>query len=172
MGSLYAQEANIMSEETTTESVSVTPEVNKPETFSLDYVQGLRQEAAKYRTEKNDAVAAAKAELAANYDRAIAAKDSEFEALQNEVSARELELIKLRAVLAANIPSEDVLEVVTLVQGNDEVEISESVNRVKALIGKNPPKDRPIDPSQGSSNSIPLNGDPLLESLKKIVGHR
>jgi hypothetical protein len=163
-----------MSEETTTDisTSGVQQEAAKPETFSLDYVQGLRQEAAKYRTEKNDAVAAAKAELAANFDRAIAEKDTEFEALKADVSARELELIKLRAVLSAGIPSEDVLEVVTLVQGNDEIEISDSVNRVKALIGKNPPKDRPVDPSQGSSNTIPLNGDPLLESLKKIVGHR
>lgn len=161
-----------MSEETTTENISVTPEVEKPETFSLDYVQGLRQEAAKYRTEKNDAVAAAKAELAANYDKALAAKDSEYEELKQYVSARELDLIKLRAALTAGIPSEDVLEVVTLVQGEDEESISESVNRVKSLIGKAPARDRPIDPSQGSSNSIPLNGDPLLESLKKIVGHR
>lgn len=163
-----------MSEETTTtETVTpAAPEAPRQETFSLDYVQGLRQEAAKYRTEKNDAVAAAKAELAANYDKALAAKDSEFESLKSEMSARELELVKLRAALSAGIPSEDVLEVVTLVQGEDEESISESVNRVKALIGKAPSKDRPVDPSQGSSNAIPLNGDPLLESLKKIVGYR
>jgi hypothetical protein len=162
-----------MSEETTTESVTpVQQEAVKPETFSLDYVQGLRQEAAKYRTEKNDAVTAAKAELAAQYDNALAAKDTEFEELRQHVSARELDLIKLRAALAAGIPTEDVLEVVELVQGDTEESISESVNRVKALIGKAPSKDRPIDPSQGSSNSIPLNGDPLLESLKKIVGVR
>jgi hypothetical protein len=161
-----------MSEETTTENISVAPEVEKPETFSLDYVQGLRQEAAKYRTEKNDAVAAAKAELAANYDKTLAAKDSDFEELRQHVSARELDLIKLRAALTAGIPSEDVLEVVELVQGDTEESISESVNRVKSLIGKSQTWDRPVDPSQGSSNSIPLNGDPLLESLKKIVGHR
>jgi hypothetical protein len=162
-----------MSEDTTTETVSApTPEVAKPETFSLDYVQGLRQEAAKYRTEKNDAVAAAKAELAAQFDGALAAKDAEFEELKQAVSARELELIKLRAILSAGIPSEDVLEVSTLVQGNTEDEVSESVNRVKQLIGKAPSKERPVDPSQGSGNTIPLNGDPLLESLKKIVGYR
>lgn len=163
-----------MSEDTTTESVAPVPqqEAVKPETFSLDYVQGLRQEAAKYRTEKNDAVAAAKAELTAQFDSTIAAKDAEFEELRQTVSARELELIKLRTILNAGIPSEDVLEVSTLVQGNTEDEISDSVNRVKSLIGKNPPAGRPVDPSQGSGNTIPLNGDPLLESLKKIVGHR
>lgn len=161
-----------MSEDTTTESVSVTPEVAKPETFSLDYVQGLRQEAAKYRTEKNDAVAAAKAELLAQFEGNMAVKDSTIEELKQETSARELDLLKLRTILSAGIPSEDVLEVFSLVQGNDEAEVQDSVSRVKSLIGKNPPKDRPVDPSQGSSNTIPLNGDPLLESLKKIVGHR
>jgi len=161
-----------MSEETTTDSVSNSPDGNRQETFSLDYVQGLRQEAAKYRTEKNDAVAAAKADLAANYDRALAEKDTEFESLKADVSARELELIKLRTILSVGIPAEDALEVATLVQGEDEESISESVNRVKQLIGKNPPRDRPVDPSQGSSNTIPLNGDPLLESIKRIVGAR
>ena len=162
-----------MSEETTTtETVPAAQEAPKQETFSLDYVQGLRQEAAKYRTEKNEAVAAAKAELAAKYDQALAAKDSEFEAIRNDMSAREIELVKLRTALQAGIPSEDVLEVVELVQGQDEESISESVNRVKQLIGKAPTRDRPVDPSQGSGNTLPLNGDPLLESLKKIVGYR
>ena len=95
-----------MSEETTTDTVAGdTQEVSKQETFSLDYVQGLRQEAAKYRTEKNEAVAAAKAELAAGYDRSLAAKDSEFEALRSDMSSRELELVKLRTALQAGIPS-------------------------------------------------------------------
>ena len=162
-----------MSDETTTETVTpAAPEAPKQETFSLDYVQGLRQEAAKYRTEKNEAVAAAKAELAAKYDQALAAKDSEFEAVRNDMSARELELVKLRAAIKAGIPSGDVLDVVDLVQGSDEESISESVARVKQLIGKAPTRDRPIDPSQGSGNTLPLNGDPLLESLKKIVGYR
>ena len=162
-----------MSEETTTDTVAGdTQEVSKQETFSLDYVQGLRQEAAKYRTEKNEAVAAAKAELAAGYDRSLAAKDSEFESLRSDMSSRELELVKLRTALQAGIPSEDVFDVVALVQGNDEESISESVSRVKSLIGKAPERDRPVDPSQGSGNTLPLNGDPLLESLKKIVGVR
>jgi hypothetical protein len=163
-----------MSEETTTtETVTpAAPEATRQETFSLDYVQGLRQEAAKYRTEKNEAVAAAKAELAAKYDQALAAKDSEFEAVRNDMSAREIELVKLRTALQAGIPSSDVLDVVELVQGSDEESISESVARVKALIGKAPDRDRPVDPSQGSGNTLPLNGDPLLESLKKIVGYR
>jgi len=162
-----------MSEDTTTETVTPQQqEAVKQETFSLDYVQGLRQEAAKYRTERNEAVEKVKTDLQSQFESQLAAKDSEFGEIQSELSARQMELVKLKAILAAGIPTEDVMTVAELVQGDDETTVSESVERVKSLIGKAPARDRPIDPSQGSGNSIPLNGDPLLESLKKIVGVR
>ena len=162
-----------MSEDTTTETVTTQQqEAAKPETFSLDYVQGLRQEAAKYRTERNEAVEKVKADLQGQFESQLAAKDSEFGELQSELSSHQLELLKLKSILAAGIPTEDVMTVADLVQGEDETTVSESVERVKSLIGKAPSRDRPVDPSQGSGNSIPLNGDPLLESLKRIVGTR
>lgn len=156
----------------TTETVSApeTQAVAPQETFSLEYVQGLRQEAAKYRTEKNDAVEKAKAEVIRDYEAKLSERDAAFNETQSELSARALELLKLKAVLAADIPSEDVLEVVTLIQGEDEATVSESVKRVKSLLGKAPKSERPVDPSQGSTNVLPLNGDPLLESVKRIVG--
>lgn len=161
-----------MSEDTTTETVTpvVQQEVAKPETFSLDYVQGLRQEAAKYRTERNEAVANVKAELESNFAQQLSEKDGEFTELKVQLSAREVELLKLKSILAAGISADDVLTVADLVQGSDETSVSESIERVKSLIGKNPPRDRPIDPSQGSGNTVPLNGDPLLETIKRIVG--
>lgn len=159
-----------MSENTTDSVTPATQEVSKPETFSLDYVQGLRQEAAKYRTERNEAVANVKTELQSEFESQLAAKDSEFGELKSELSARQVELIKLKAILAAGIPTDDVLTVAELVQGTDETTVSESVERVKSLIGKSPAKDRPVDPSQGSGNALPLNGDPLLETIKRIVG--
>lgn len=160
-----------MSEDTTTESVTpAAPAAPKPETFSLDYVQGLRQEAAKYRTERNEAVERVKTELQSEFESQLSAKDSEFGELKSELSSRQVELVKLKAILAAGIPTDDVLTVAELVQGEDEETVSKSVERVKSLIGKNPPKDRPVDPSQGTGNAIPLNGDPLLETIKRIVG--
>jgi len=160
---------------TTTETVT-TPDaqVASVETFSKDYVQELRNEAAKYRNDKKDAVEAAKlearTEAVREYETLAAEKDVALTSIQNELSEHKIELLKLKSVLAADIPSVDVLEVVALVQGSDEETISESVQRVKALIGKAPSKDRPVDPSQGSGNVLALNGDPLLESLKRIVG--
>lgn len=157
-------------ENPTTETVPSAPVAAAPETFSLDYVQGLRQEAAKYRTEKNEAVEKAKADVIRDYEAQLSEKETAFNTLQGELSERALELVKLKAVLQADIPSEDVLEVVSLIQGDDEETVSESVKRVKSLLGKAPARDRPVDSSQGSANHVPLNGDPILESLKRIVG--
>jgi hypothetical protein len=152
--------------------VVATPavQVQAPETFSKEYVQELRNEAAKYRTEKNDAVERAKADIIKDYEVKLSDKEQAFSETQKELSDRALELLKLKAVVSAGISSEDALDVVTLIQGSDEESVSESVKRVKSLIGKNPPKDRPIDPSQGTGNQLPLNGDPLLETVRRIVG--
>jgi len=160
-----------MSDETqSVDAAAPTQEVAKVESFSKEYVQDLRNEAAKYRTEKNDAVERAKADVIKDYEGKLSERESAFNELKGELSARQLELLKLKAVVSEGIPSEDVLDVVSLVQGSDEATISESVARVKSLIGKNPPKDRPVDPSQGTGNVLPLNGDPLLDMVKRVVG--
>jgi hypothetical protein len=155
---------------TTTEDTAAAQEVDTAETFSREYVQELRNEAAKYRTEKNNAVEAARAEVIKDYETKLAQKDGSLSEMETEVSARSLELLKLKMVLNEGIPTEDVLDVVSLVQGADEETVSESVKRVKSLIGRKPPADRPVDPSQGTGNVLPLNGDPLLEMVKSMVG--
>jgi hypothetical protein len=161
-----------MSDETQSVDAAPTQEAPKPspDTFSKEYVQELRNEAAKYRTEKNDAVERAKADVIKDYEGKLSEREASFKELQGELSVRALDLLKLKAVVSAGIPSEDVLDVVSLVQGSDEESVSESVARVKSLIGKNPPKDRPVDPSQGTGNVLPLNGDPLLDMVKRVVG--
>lgn len=160
-----------MSDETqTTTTENAAPAQEAPaETFSREYVQELRNEAAKYRKEKTAAVEAARAEVK-EYESKLAQKDSSLSEMGSELSARSLELLKLKMVLNEGIPTEDVLDVVSLVQGTDEETVSESVKRVKSLIGKQPPADRPVDPSQGQGNHLPLNGDPLLETVKRMVG--
>lgn len=160
--------------EDTTETAETSTAQEAVETFSKEYVQELRNEAAKYRNEKKDAVEAArteaKSEAIREYEAKLVDRDSALTEIQNELSSTKLELLKLKSVLAAEIPSADVLEVVALVQGTDEDTVSDSVNRVKALLGKTPQKDRPIDPSQGTGNPLPLNGNPLLDALKRAVG--
>jgi hypothetical protein len=131
--------------------------------------KALRSEVAKYQRQA-DAADRAKAKLIQEHDEKLLAHDSTFSELQGELSARSLELLKLKAVLAEGIASEDALDVASLVQGTDEASISDSVKRVKSLIGKAPEKARPIDPSQGSGNHVPLNGDPILETVRRMVG--
>ena len=159
-----------MSDETATETVPAEAPAAQQETFSLDYVQGLRQEAAKYRSERKDAVERAKAEVIRDYEGKLSERESAFSELQGELSARSLELLKLKAVVAEGIPVEDVLDVAALIQGSDEAAVSDSVKRVKSLLDKAPKTERPVDPTQGSGNVLPLNGDPLLETVKRMVG--
>jgi hypothetical protein len=112
----------------------------------------------------------AKAEVIRDYEGQLSERESAFNELKGELSVRGLELLKLKAVVSEGIPTEDILDVAALIQGSDEETISESVKRVKSLLDKAPARERPVDPSQGSGNVLPLNGDPLLETVKRIVG--
>lgn len=157
--------------ETTTETDPAhAPEAPKQETFTRDYVEALRAEAAKYRTEKKDAVEAARQEVIKDYEPKLAEKDTAFTTLQAQHNETALELLKIKSVLEAGVPADDILEVASLVQGTDEETVKASVERVKALLTKSPAKDRLVDPSQGQGSHIPLNGDPVLNLLKAAVG--
>ncbi|AZS11985.1 scaffolding protein [Mycobacterium phage Zetzy] len=157
---------------TTTETQNAADQGQEPkvETFSRDYVEELRRENAGLRVSKKEAVEAAKAEVIREYEAKAAEKDTTITELQTSLSDRDLELLKIKAVLGAEVPTEDVLDVVSLIQGTDEDSVSESVKRVKALLGKAPAKSPAFDPTQGSGSHIPLNGNPLLDALKRAVG--
>jgi hypothetical protein len=144
---------------------AVAPEVTPEDSGMLEEIRKVRRENAKYRTERNEALAAIEALKKSHGD-----QDAAFNDLQAELSARSLELLKLKTVLAEGIPAEDVLDVAALIQGDDEATVSDSVKRVKSLLDKAPARERPVDPSQGSGNVLPLNGDPLLETVKRMVG--
>jgi hypothetical protein len=164
-----------MSESAPAEATPVTqvaPEATpQQDTFSRDYVESLRAEAAKYRTEKGAAVDAAKAEVIKEYEAKAAEFGEKLTATETDLSSSQLELLKIKTVLGAGIDRSDILEVVALVQGSDEESVSESVNRVKTLLGKAPAKVVASDPSQGQGSAdIPLNGNPVLDILKRAVG--
>lgn len=141
-------------------------------TFDLAYVQQLRTEAAGYRTGKNDAVTAAQAAVTADFEAKIAASDAEHVATKTTLSERELDLVRLKAVLASEDPENRILGLTSLVQGSDEATITEHVKTVKALLGNTaPPLAGAVDPSQGGTGvpPLPLNGDPVLAALMKAV---
>lgn len=147
--------------------------------FSAEYVKDLRDEAAKYRTEKAGAVETAKVETRAEvineYEPQLAEKDSEIASLKTDLSVATVENLKLKAVLGSDgVDAGDVLELVDLVQGDDEESISESAKRVLKFYSKQDkdPKSPPFDPTQGhgGGGAVPLNGDPILNILKAAVG--
>lgn len=167
-----------MSEPTTPEATPAIPAAPAPvaaaaNTYSQEYVTELRDEAASHRIAKNEAVTAAKAAADQEWQAKLDAATATHTETQGELSKSQLTLLKLTKVLQAGIPSDSALDIAELVKGEDEESISESVKTVKALLGKNPSKDRAVDPSQGSGQGdIPLNGDPILDKLKAVVGVR
>lgn len=162
-----------MSEPSTPEAESTpdAPEA-KQETFSLDYVQELRNEAAKHRTKAKEAGEAARAEVIKEYEGKLTEKDASLTELQQAHTEASLELLKLKTVLEAKVPTDDILEVVALVQGSDEESVSASVERVKKLLGKTPANVPAVDSTQGKGGAIPLNGNPVLDMLKAAVNAR
>lgn len=154
---------------TTPEPVEATVNAGlEPKVYSEDYVKQLRQEAAKYRTEKNDAINAAKAEITASFESQIAEKNTAFSDLEGQLGAAGVELTKLRTALQLQVPSDKVLAFAELLKGNTPEEIQQSAASAKELFGgfKTPA----TDPTQGTGGAVPLNGDPILAALKKAVG--
>jgi hypothetical protein len=142
-----------------------------PETFSKDYVTELRNEAARYRTEKNAAVEAAKAATAAELQSTLADKDVALTEAQNQLALAGIELEKIYTALEAKIPSDKVRAFASLLKGEDKESIAESAKSAVELFGGVDVSAPAFDPTQGSGgNPVPLNGDPLLNMLKKVVG--
>lgn len=143
------------------------------ETFSREYVEELRRENAKHRTSKNDAVAAARDEVKAEYEAKLAEKDTAYAELQNELGKAWIELEKLNVALEAKVPSEKVLAFAEILKGEDKDSLTESAKSVKALFGGFDTKDPAFDPTQGSGGgkqSLPLNGDKLMQALNAKLG--
>jgi seryl-tRNA synthetase len=165
-----------MSEASTPEATPAdqAPEATKQqETFSRDYVQSLRDEAATYRTKAKTAAEEAKAAVIKEYEGKLAEKDTAFTELQTAHTEASTLLTKLKAVVAAKIPVEDIEDVVALVQGDNEEAIGESVKRVQTLLAKAPATSLAIDTTQGKGGqAVPLNGNPVLEILERAVGVR
>lgn len=166
-----------MSDDNTTPTPTPDPApVAGQETFSKDYVQQLRNEAAKYRTEKNDAVEAAKAAVQQEWEGKLTETASKISELEGQLGAAGIELTKLRIALELGVPSDKVLAFAEILKGDNEDAIKASATSAKELFGgfAAPPSNDPaFDPTQGSGRgggALPLNGDPILAALKKAVG--
>lgn len=152
---------------------AATPEVAAPapETFSKEYVQELRNEAANYRNRAKTAADEARAAVQAEYDAKLADKDVAYLELQNQLGQAWIELEKVYTAIEARIPSDKVRAFAAILQGDDADSIKESAKTAADLFGGLDSKSPAFDPTQGKGGTpLPLNGDPLLNALKKAVG--
>lgn len=140
--------------------------------WAQDEISEARAEAAKYRTEKKDAVEAAKGEVEGTYKSKVEELEAQLASKDAEVDSSRTEVVKLKAALEAGIDSDKVMSFASLLKGDTEDELKSHAAEVKELFGSTseaPKKDPAHDPSQGSGNHKPLNGDPLLEAVMGIV---
>lgn len=162
-----------MSEETTSPDAAPAQEAQtetEPQTFSLDYVQQLRAEAAKYRQDKKTAVKAAEDAITAQWQQKLDAAGAEYADLQSKIAANEVTVMRYQAMIDQGIPVEVMPDVIALVGGHDEETVAASVAAAKKLLGA-AARDAAVDPMQGSGNRTPaLNSDELENSLRAALG--
>lgn len=145
----------------------------QPKLFDEAYVKSLRDEAAAARVAKKDAVEVAEKALREAHAAELAAKDTAYTELEQELSKSAIELQKLYTAIDAKVPSDKVRQFTAILQGNDEESITASAKANLELIGGFDTRTPGFDPTQGFGGrpkDIPLNGDPILEAIKAAVG--
>lgn len=121
---------------------------DKHETFSREYVEELRRENAKHRTEKAQAEAARQQQ-----EQAALAEQGKWkelaEAREKEIADRDARLAaKEREVLIARLAKDLPAELAARVQGTTEAEIAADVAKLAALV--TPPAAGGAKPTSGS----------------------
>lgn len=165
-----------MSDDTTTPNTPApTPgpaPVAQPETFSKEYVQELRGEAARYRNEKKDAVEAARAALNDEWTRKHEATAADNGRLSLELGDAWIALQRLYSAIDEGVPTDKIRSFADMLKGNDAESIGASAKSAKSLFGGFQTNPGAVDPTQGSGGqNVPgLNSNQLLDDLKRIVG--
>ena len=143
--------------------------------WARDQITKANDQAAKYRVEKNDAVEAAKAEVEKDYTARIEELQAKFNESQEAVNSERHEVDKLKAAIEAGIANDKVLDFADLLKGDNPEELKSHADKLKSLFTNNEQKSEKqaaTDPTQGQGNSLPLNGDPLLNALKSKLNIR
>lgn len=144
--------------------------------WARDQITKANDQAAKYRVEKNDAVEAAKAEVEKDYTARIEELQAKFNESQEAVNSERHEVDKLKAAIEAGIANDKVLDFADLLKGDNPEELKSHADKLKSLFTTDnehkSEKQDATDPTQGQGNSLPLNGDPLLNALKSKLNIR
>lgn len=157
--------------DTTTENDQNT--VDTLPDWAREKLTKANNEAAKYRTEKNEAVQKAVEETTATFQDKVSALEAQLQEKDGEIQSGRTEVEKLRATIQAGIPNDKVFTFADLLKGESEEDFVSHAEELKKLFVQedNKPKNSPaVDPSQGhTSDTMALNGDPLLRSVMSII---
>lgn len=158
--------------QTQTPAVTEKPLEQAGKVFDEAYVKSLRDEAADARVSKRDAVEAARTEVKTEYEGKLAEASVAYTELENLLAAKDLELQKVYAAIAVEVPSDKVRAFAEILKGEDEESIAESAKTNLQLFGGFNSKSPAFDPTQGTGGrkELPLNGDPILNAIKQAVG--
>lgn len=140
--------------------------------WAREQITKANNQAAKYRTEKNEAVESAKAEVAADFQKRVEELEAKIAEKEDEVGSSRYEVDRLKVAIQAGIDSSKVISFAELLKGETSEELVSHAEELKKLFTtEEQPKlaSKATDPSQGSGNSLPLNGDPLLAAVTRAV---
>lgn len=143
------------------------------ETFDADYVQKLRAEAAKYRTQAKENSSAAQ-RLAELEEASKSESQKQAERLAAaEARVKEFETREQVSAWAAEVVDGTPIPASAL-RGSTREELEAHFEQLKALIPETPATPPglpgPYVPNAGKTPTTPLNGDPLLDALKSKLG--
>lgn len=158
-----------MSDTDTTPTDNTETDQELPD-WARQKISEANAEAARYRTEKRDAVETAKAEAEQSFQEKMAAADQALADAMAEAGAARLENQKLQAAINALTPDSKVVDFAELLQGESEGELASHAEKLRELFGTQsdtpPTPPKATDPTQGQGgNPLPLNGDPLLRAV-------
>lgn len=153
---------------------NTTNQTNELPDWAREQISNANAEAAKYRTEKKDAVEAAKAEVAESFQSKIKDLESKIEAEAAQGTTARHEVDRLKVTIESGINAEKALSFADLLKGENEDELRSHAEELKKLFNDNDSGEQKrasaVDPSQGSAGKpLPLNGDPLLKAITSIV---
>lgn len=166
-----------MADDTTTTDTTATGAPEAPKTFSAEYVADLRNEAARYRTERNTVAEQTRTAVTAEFQAKLDAALAENTRLADAVGESWILAEKIQASIGAGVPSDKLLQFANVLTGVDAASIKDSAENAKALFGitgsaqSTPTK--ATDPTQGAGSGQPvhaLNSDGLLQAITKMVG--
>ncbi len=139
--------------------------------WAREAINKANSEAAKYRTEKNSAVEAAKAEVTDSFTSKIKELEAQIEEKSSEASQANLNVERVKAAIKVGISTDKLESFAELLHGSTQEELVAHAEQLKDLftVAKGSGS-KATDRSQGSGGaSGPLNGDPILDAVRNVI---